>query len=86
MRSHGMTSLSWDRHHGHAVSYDVVVRGFNYRLDEPRAALAERRLGRLEEENRARHALDARYREAFAGMRGVTPTSRSTSRMPRTFR
>ncbi|MFN2237364.1 MAG: DegT/DnrJ/EryC1/StrS family aminotransferase, partial [Anaerolineales bacterium] len=24
MRSHGMTSLTWDRHQGHAYSYDVV--------------------------------------------------------------
>ncbi|MGH2896354.1 MAG: DegT/DnrJ/EryC1/StrS family aminotransferase, partial [Solirubrobacteraceae bacterium] len=39
-RSHGMTSLSWDRHRGHATAYDVVALGFNYRIDEPRAALA----------------------------------------------
>jgi dTDP-4-amino-4,6-dideoxygalactose transaminase len=24
LRSHGMTSLSWDRHRGHATRYDVV--------------------------------------------------------------
>jgi dTDP-4-amino-4,6-dideoxygalactose transaminase len=38
LRSHGMTSLSWDRHRGHATRYDVVELGFNYRIDEPRAA------------------------------------------------
>ena len=39
LRSHGMTTLTWDRHRGHAASYDVVARGFNYRLDEMRAAI-----------------------------------------------
>src|SRR2546430_9980347 len=38
LRSHGMTTLTWDRHRGHASSYDVVLAGFNYRLDEVRAA------------------------------------------------
>ena len=40
LRSHGMTTLTWDRHRGHASSYDVVLPGFNYRLDEVRAASA----------------------------------------------
>ena len=66
LRSHGMTSLSWDRHRGHATEYDVVALGFNYRIDEPRAALGLRRLERLDEENRRRARLDARYREALA--------------------
>jgi dTDP-4-amino-4,6-dideoxygalactose transaminase len=63
LRSHGMTSLSWDRHRGHATDYDVVALGFNYRLDEPRAALGRRRLERLDEDNARRAELDARYRE-----------------------
>lgn len=63
LRSHGMTSLSWDRHEGHATSYDVVALGFNYRIDEPRAALAATRLARLDVQNAQRARLDARYRE-----------------------
>ena len=35
LRSHGMTTLTWDRHRGHADSYDVVGLGFNYRIDKP---------------------------------------------------
>ena len=27
LRSHGMTTLTWDRHRGHASSYDVVAAG-----------------------------------------------------------
>jgi dTDP-4-amino-4,6-dideoxygalactose transaminase len=73
LRSHGMTTLTWDRHRGHATGYDVVALGFNYRIDEPRAALAERRLGRLDEENGRRALLDERYRRALADVPGVTP-------------
>ena len=39
-----MTSGTWDRHRGHAMGYDVVEVGYNYRLDEPRAALLSARL------------------------------------------
>lgn len=73
LRSHGMTTLTWDRHRGHASGYDVVELGFNYRIDEPRAALAERRLARLEDENARRAELDERYRAALADVPGVTP-------------
>jgi dTDP-4-amino-4,6-dideoxygalactose transaminase len=73
LRSHGMTTLTWDRHRGHASGYDVVGLGFNYRMDEPRAALARRRLERLDAENAHRAMLDARYRELLAGTGGLTP-------------
>jgi dTDP-4-amino-4,6-dideoxygalactose transaminase len=76
LRSHGMTTLSWDRYRGHASGYDVVALGFNYRIDEPRATLAARRLARLDAENRRRHRLDARYREAFRAVDGLQPTDR----------
>jgi dTDP-4-amino-4,6-dideoxygalactose transaminase len=72
LRSHGMTTLTWDRHRGHASGYDVVDLGFNYRIDEPRAALARRRLARLDAENARRAVLDARYRELLAGVGGLT--------------
>ena len=80
LRSHGMTTLTWDRHRGHAVGYDVVALGFNYRIDEPRAALATPRLARLDDENRRRAPLDARYRERLAGVDGVEPTRRRRRR------
>jgi dTDP-4-amino-4,6-dideoxygalactose transaminase len=71
LRSHGMTTLTWDRHRGHASAYDVVELGFNYRIDEPRAALARRRLARLDDDNARRAELDARYRELLAGVDGL---------------
>jgi len=71
LRSHGMTTLTWDRHRGHAHSYDVVVQGFNYRLDEIRAAIGLVQLRRLREQNAARAQLVARYRAALDGVAGI---------------
>jgi dTDP-4-amino-4,6-dideoxygalactose transaminase len=73
LRSHGMTTLTWDRHRGHAAGYDVVALGFNYRIDEPRSALATARLGRLDAETARRRELDARYRANLPS--GVTATA-----------
>jgi dTDP-4-amino-4,6-dideoxygalactose transaminase len=73
LRSHGMTTLTWDRHRGHASSYDVVALGFNYRLDEPRAALALSRLSRLDDANDARNRLVEQYRDKLSGLEGVSP-------------
>ena len=71
LRSHGMTTLTWDRHRGHASSYDVVLPGFNYRLDEVRAAVGTVQLRRLPEENAGRARIAARYREALDGQQGL---------------
>jgi dTDP-4-amino-4,6-dideoxygalactose transaminase len=71
-RSHAMTSGSWDRHRGHAAAYDVVGLGFNYRLDEPRAALLLARLPGLEADIAERRRLVRRYRDQLAGLDGVS--------------
>jgi dTDP-4-amino-4,6-dideoxygalactose transaminase len=79
LRSHGMTTLTWDRHRGHASGYDVVQLGFNYRIDEPRAALARRRLARLDADNARRAQLDGRYRDLLADIDGLTPALSPTT-------
>ena len=70
-RSQGMTSGTWDRHSGRTDTYDVVRLGWNYRLDEPRSALAHSRLRRLEADIERRRELVRRYRELLAGVDGV---------------
>jgi dTDP-4-amino-4,6-dideoxygalactose transaminase len=72
LRSHGMTRLTWDRHRGHASSYDVVLPGLNYRLDEVRAARGIVQLAFLSEENAARARLARLYGEALHGVNGYT--------------
>lgn len=71
LRSHGMTTLTWDRHRGHASSYDVVLPGFNYRLDELRAAMGAVQLRRLPAENEGRARVVARYRDELGGRDGI---------------
>ena len=71
LRSHGMTTMTWDRHRGHATGYDVLAAGFNYRIDEPRAALAAMRLAHLDVDNVRREEVDRRYREGLEGLEGV---------------
>ncbi|RJP52185.1 MAG: DegT/DnrJ/EryC1/StrS family aminotransferase [Anaerolineaceae bacterium] len=66
LRSHGMTSLSWDRHKGHASTYDVVDLGYNYRIDEMRSALGRVQLGKLPASNEHRGELTALYRELLS--------------------
>jgi dTDP-4-amino-4,6-dideoxygalactose transaminase len=66
LRSHGMTSLTWDRHKGHAWSYDVVDLGFNYRIDEIRAALGLVQLTKVEKNNQRRRDLTQLYRSELA--------------------
>jgi dTDP-4-amino-4,6-dideoxygalactose transaminase len=71
-RSHAMTSGTWDRHRGHSAGYDVLELGFNYRMDEPRAALLSARLPDLAEDLAARHRLVHRYRELLRDEAGLT--------------
>jgi len=68
LRGHGMTSDTLDRHRGHAHSYDVTMLGFNYRLDELRAALGLVQLRHLPEWNRKRRALTRAYRQKLAAL------------------
>jgi len=61
LRSHGMTTLTWDRYKGHAWSYDVVDLGYNYRIDEIRSAIGKIQLLKLEENNSIRQELTFKY-------------------------
>ncbi len=70
-RSHAMTSGTWDRHRGRTDTYDVVQLGYNYRLDEPRAALLLSRLEGLEQDIARRRELTLRYRGLLAQVPGV---------------
>lgn len=65
LRSHGMTTLTWDRHQGHSFSYDVVATGYNYRMDEIRAALGRVQLSKVDENNRKRRDFTRKMREAL---------------------
>jgi dTDP-4-amino-4,6-dideoxygalactose transaminase len=75
LRWHGISASTWDRRRAAASEYTVGEAGLNYRIDDPRAALVNARLRRLDEDNRRRAAIDATYRAAFAGAERVTPVA-----------
>jgi dTDP-4-amino-4,6-dideoxygalactose transaminase len=72
LRSHGMTSLTWDRYKGHASSYDVVTYGYNYRLDELHAAVGRAQLAKLLHNNERRRRLLEVYKDHLQSLAGWT--------------
>jgi dTDP-4-amino-4,6-dideoxygalactose transaminase len=66
LRSHGMTTDTLTRHRGHAYSYDVIMLGYNYRMDELRAAMGLVQLARLRQWNKRRCELSNCYRHLLA--------------------
>ncbi len=54
IRSHGMTSLSYDRARGHTTEYDVIELGYNYRMDDIRASIGIVQLDKLEDDLKRR--------------------------------
>ena len=71
LRSHGMTSLTWDRYKGHSFSYDVIDLGFNYRMDELRSALGLIQLKKLDKNNHKRKYISDSYRNKLSSLNGI---------------
>ena len=71
LRSHGMTTLSYQRASGHSTRYDVVESGYNYRMDDIHAALGIVQLGKLRNDIRRRAAVRDRYLNALADAPGI---------------
>jgi dTDP-4-amino-4,6-dideoxygalactose transaminase len=65
LRSHGMTTLTYDRDRGHASRYDVVAVGYNYRLDEIRSAIGLCQLAKIDLLNEERRQVLRWYRDAL---------------------
>jgi dTDP-4-amino-4,6-dideoxygalactose transaminase len=82
---HGLGSQAWMRHHQSAPQYELGMLGFNYRFDDPRAALLHSCLDRLDENNRRRQAIDAEYRCAFARQELFEPTAAPPADEPASY-
>lgn len=61
LRSHGMTTMSYQRAGGHATAYDIVELGYNFRLDDIHAAIAIEQLKKLPGDLEKRIAVRERY-------------------------
>lgn len=77
LRWHGISASTWERRRAAAPEYTVEEIGLNYRIDDPRAALVNARLQRLDEDNRQRAEIDAAYRAAFDSVEGLAPIAPS---------
>lgn len=71
LRSHGMTTMSYQRAGGHATSYDVVALGYNYRLDDIRAAIAIEQLKKLPADLARRAEIRRHYEQRLCGVEGL---------------
>lgn len=61
IRSHGMTTMSFQRASGHATSYDIVDLGYNFRFDDIRASIALEQLKKLPADYKRRAEVRARF-------------------------
>lgn len=66
IRSHGMSTMSYQRASGHATEYDITCLGYNYRMDDIRAAIAIEQLKKLPADLETRQAVRARYVERLS--------------------
>lgn len=61
LRSHGMTTMSYERASGHSTQYDVIDLGYNYRLDDIRASIGIAQLNKLSKDIEKRSKVRSFY-------------------------
>lgn len=71
LRSHGMTSMSYERAKGHSTAYDVIELGYNYRMDDIHAAIGLVQLGKLKSDLHKRALIRAQYLKELNGIGNI---------------
>lgn len=71
LRSHGMTSLSYERAKGHSTSYDVIELGYNYRMDDIHAAIGLAQLGKIRGDLARRKEIRRLYLDLLKEVEGI---------------
>lgn len=80
MRSHGMTTMSYQRAKGHATSYDITTLGYNFRMDDIRASIAIVQLKKLKEDLDKRSLVRQHYIEKLSSIECITiPFEKNTN-------
>jgi len=72
LRSHGMTSPTWERFKAVAFDYDIVDLGYNYRMTEIGAALGLEQLKKLISNNQKRRILSQIYIKNLSGIEEIS--------------
>lgn len=71
LRTHGMTSISYERTKGHATSYDVIDLGYNYRMDDMHASLGIIQLNKLRDDLERRAVLRKYYIDKLSSFQRI---------------
>lgn len=79
LRSHGMSTMSYQRATGHATEYDITCLGYNYRMDDIRASIALEQLKKLPGDLEARTIIRRHYIDRLSNVDGlIIPFSDNT--------
>jgi len=71
LRSHGMTTMSYQRAKGHATSYDIKELGYNYRMDDIRASIGIVQMNKLQKDLEKRALVRKQYLEQLSDIKGI---------------
>lgn len=71
IRSHGMTTLSYERSKGHSTSYDVVDLGYNYRMDDIHSTIGIVQLTKLRQDLIKREKIRELYVKKLSNIESV---------------
>lgn len=71
IRSHGMSTMSYQRASGHATEYDITCLGYNYRMDDIRASIAIEQLKKLPDDLEIRLKVRKHYEECLSEIKGI---------------
>lgn len=72
LRSHGMTTMSYQRASGHATTYDIVELGYNFRLDDIRASIGVVQMKKLQADLEKRVQVRNEYLKQLSPIDSIT--------------
>lgn len=79
LRSHGMTTMSYQRAKGHATAYDIIDLGYNFRMDDIRASIGCVQMRKLQADLEKRVRVRSKYLAELSKVKGiVVPFADST--------
>ena len=71
LRSHGMTTMSYERAKGHSTAYDVVELGYNYRMDDIHSSIGLVQLDKIEADLNKRAEIRKLYVSLLSEIPGI---------------
>lgn len=71
LRSHGMTTMSYQRAKGHATAYDIIDLGYNFRMDDIRASIGCVQMRKLQADLEKRVRVRSKYLAELSKVKGI---------------